>query len=279
MNFKCSLNKWRTNKRSARLTLLVGPEDVPMDLYNFEDKPLDIILGGKVKIKGEIKNIEQLVKGKIKIVIITTEDYKKDIISGGPGLKNKEEIKATFLIDANEQVKRMNMISGRQRRKAFATIKDIAESTGNEKDEMYRIIKDKFSEVTGYGEISLSDCTRETAALFIEYCIRLGYENGVEWKEHPRERMDNLYRWLKLCLDQKICAVSGLPGKEYLIDNSGAIIHAHHTDAIGMGRNRQKFDDSKLKKISLSAKYHNEAHSMGWESFKEKYHVEGIIYP
>ena len=279
MNFRCSLSKWRTNKRSARLTLLVGPKDAPMDLYNFEDKPLNIILDSKVKIKGEIKNIEQLVKGKIKIVIVAAEDYKKEIISGGPDLKNSEEIKATFLIDADEQVKRMNMINDRQRRKAFATIGDIADSIGYAKNEMYEKLKEKFSEVTGYGEISLSDCSRKTAEDFIDFCIRIGYEYGVAWEEHPRERMDNLYKWLRLCLDQKICAVSGRPGKEYLIDNSGAIIHAHHTDAIGMGRNRQKFDDSKLKKISLSAKYHNEAHSMGWESFKEKYHVEGIIYP
>ena len=279
MKFECRLKKWKTNKSSARLSILIDPKNVPYKLYNFEDKPLIINLADMARAKGEIKNIEQQVKGPIKLIIMTDQDSKKDIIGYGPELKKKDSFTIKLQVNENEQIKRLNRINGSQRRKAYATMQDIGESLGYELEEIKKALKIKFINSTAYDEISLSDCSKAAASDFINFIIRLGYEMGVQWEEHPRKRMDSLEKWLRLCLDQKICAVSAKPGKRYVIDNSGEIIHEHHTDSIGMGRDRQKIDDSKLKKISLSAKYHNEAHDIGWESFKKKYHVEGIIYP
>lgn len=279
MIFKCSLKKWKTRKSSGRISLIIKPKNIPDKLYNFENKPLKINLGKLARAKGELKNIEQLVNGEVKLIIITDEDSKKELVIQGPKLKAINEFEAEILIDENEQFKKINMITGAQRAKAYATMKDIGDSLGYELNEIKKVLKREFANVAKYGDISLSDCSRSAAADFINFSIRLGYEMGVQWKEHPRKRMDSLDKWLRLCLDQKICAVSGRPGKEYLIDNSGDIIHTHHADAIGMGQNRQTFDDSDLKKISLSAEYHNEAHKMGWESFKKKYHVEAIVYP
>lgn len=279
MIFRCSLKKWKTRKSSGRINLIIKPEDIPDKLYNFENKPVNINLGQMSRASGELKNIEQLVNSEIKLTIITDEDSKKELVTQGPKLKALKDFQAELLINEDEQVKRLNAITGDQRAKAYATMKDIGDSLGYELNEIKKVLKREFANVSKYGDISLSDCSRSAAADFIDFSIRLGYEMGVQWEEHPRERMDSLEKWLRLCLDQKICAVSGKPGKEYLIDNSGDIIHTHHADAIGMGQNRQKLDDSELRKISLSAEYHNEAHNMGWESFKKKYHVEAIVYP
>lgn len=52
----------------------------------------------------------------------------------------------------------------------------------------------------------------------------------------------------------------------------------HHWDAIGAGRNRNRVDDSKLRKIALCSEHYAEAERIGKVEFEAKYHVWGIIY-
>ena len=47
-------------------------------------------------------------------------------------------------------------------------------------------------------------------------------------------------------------------------------------NTLQVGNDRNKVDDSDKRKIALCREHHQEAHSMGWDSFKEKYHVEGV---
>lgn len=278
MKFYCSLNKWKTQKKSVKIILYIRPDDIPENLYRFEDKPLEINFNNLLEIDGEIKNIEQLASGTIKIIISADKDYKKELIMYGPELKKENTFNIELLVDEEEQLKKLNQISGDQRAKAYATIGDIADSLGYEKKDAKKLLKEKFLEVFEYDSISLADCSKTMASEFIDFSIRLGYEMGVEWKDHPRSRMDSLEKWLRMCLDQKICAVCGKQGRLYVIEDNNTIVHEHHSDAVGMGRDRNKIDDSKLRKASLCAIHHSESHNMGWESFKKKYHIEGIIY-
>ena len=277
MIFKCSLKKWKTRKSSGRVNLII--KDAAGKLNKFEGKPLIVNFNQIARASAKIKNIEQLANGDHEVVLITGEESKKVLLGVGPVLKGQDYIRVKFEINEKEQKRLMEMITDNQRKKAFAVIKDMGDSIGYEKMEMKEALIMRFAEVSEHGEISLSDCSKTAAADFIDFSIRLGYELGVQWEENPRKRLDSLDRWLRMCLDKKICAVSTKPGKNYYIDNSGEIVHVHHADAIGMGQDRQKLDDSGLKKICLSAEYHNIAHQMGWKSFKKKYHVEAIVYP
>jgi hypothetical protein len=277
MIFRCSLKKWKTRKNSGVVSLII--KDIPDGFDKFEDKPLIVNFNQMAQASAKIKNIEQLANGDHEVILITGKDSKRILINVGPKLKEMEEIRVKFEINKKEQQRLMNMITNSQRNKAFAIIEDMGDSIGYEKEEMKEALIMRFAEVSEHGRISLSDCSKKAAIDFIDFAIRLGYELGVQWEENPRKRLDSLDRWLRMCLDKKICAVSTKPGKNYYIDNSGEIVHVHHADAIGMGQNRQKFDDSNLKKICLSAEYHNIAHQMGWKSFKKKYHVEAIVYP
>lgn len=278
MIFKCSLKKWKTRKSSGRVSLIIKPEDMPENISDFENKPLIVNFNQMAQTSARIKTIEQLSGGNYEIILITGENSKRVLLGAGPVLKGQDYIRVKFEVNENEQQKVMNMITDSQRNKAFAVIKDMGDSIGYEKMEMKEALIMRFAEVSEHGKISLSDCSKTAAADFIDFSIRLGYELGVQWEDNPRKRLDSLDRWLRMCLDKKICAVSTKPGKNYYIDNSGEIVHVHHADAIGMGQNRQKLDDRELKKICLSAEYHNIAHKMGWKSFKKKYHVEAIKY-
>lgn len=52
----------------------------------------------------------------------------------------------------------------------------------------------------------------------------------------------------------------------------------HHVDAIGMGRDRNRVDDRRMRKICLCREHHTEAHKIGQPTFMKKYHVHGIYY-
>ena len=55
-------------------------------------------------------------------------------------------------------------ISANQRRKAYATIRDIADFTGYTPEEMKQRLKVEHIIRTGCNEFSLSDCTMDTAS-------------------------------------------------------------------------------------------------------------------
>ena len=52
----------------------------------------------------------------------------------------------------------------------------------------------------------------------------------------------------------------------------------HHWDAIGMGRDRRKIDDSDLRKIRLCRVLHTEVETIGRDTFENKYHVYGVLW-
>ena len=54
-------------------------------------------------------------------------------------------------------------------------------------------------------------------------------------------------------------------------------IEIHHEDAIGMGNDRRRVDDSRYKKICLCRMHHTMAHQLGVKRFREMYKVYGIV--
>ncbi|SHI75669.1 Putative HNHc nuclease [Geosporobacter subterraneus DSM 17957] len=157
-------------------------------------------------------------------------------------------------------------ISADQRKKIYATIKDISLYTGYMPEETKEIMKYYYIAETGGDYFSLSSCSMTTARLFINYLIEFCFEWDIPLLDHGLDRTDDIGKYLWLCLKYKRCAICG---KE---------ADLHHVDAIGIGRDRTKVDDSNHEKTSLCRVHHTEAHTIGWTDFSQKYHVYGIIF-
>ena len=156
-------------------------------------------------------------------------------------------------------------ISAEQRKKAYATIRDISDWTGYLPEEMKEILKYQHMMRTGDAYFSLSNCSMDTAREFINTILEFALENGIPLSDNAIERTDDIGRYLYYCMLHKKCAICGKDGE------------IHHEDAIGMGNDRTKVDDSSYKKICLCREHHTLAHSLGVIRFREMYKVYGIV--
>lgn len=156
-------------------------------------------------------------------------------------------------------------ISIEQRKKAYATIRDIADYTGYLPEEQKEWLKYLYIQKTGDDYISLSDCSMDQAREFINVILEYAIESGIQLSEQAINRTDDIGKYLYFCIKHKKCAICGQDGE------------IHHEDAIGMGNDRKTLDDSNHKKICLCRKHHTIAHQMGVERFTKMYKVYGII--
>lgn len=156
-------------------------------------------------------------------------------------------------------------ISAEQRKKAYATIRDIADWTGYLPEEMKELLKYEHMIRTGDPQFSLSNCSMDTAREFINTILEFALENGIPLSDNAINQTDDIGRYLYYCLIHKKCAICGKDGE------------IHHEDAIGMGNDRRKVDDSNYKKICLYWMHHTIAHQMGVIRFREAYKVYGIV--
>lgn len=156
-------------------------------------------------------------------------------------------------------------ITNEQRKKAYATIRDMAEWTGYPPEIMKEIMKYEFMIRTGEDYFSLSDCSVDLAREFISTLIDFALEHGIQLSDLGINRTDDIGRYLYSSIKHKGCAICGKPGE------------IHHVDTIGMGNNRKNIDDSDHRKICLCRKHHSEAHNMGMTAFEEKHKVYGIV--
>lgn len=156
-------------------------------------------------------------------------------------------------------------ISVEQRKKAYATIRDIAAYTGYLPEEQKEWLKYLHIANTGCEYFSLSDCTMDTAREFINTILEYAITAGIQLTESGVERTDDIGRYLYFCLKAKKCCVCGKPGE------------IHHVDSIGMGNDRRKVDDSEYRKMCLCREHHTMWHNLGDERFQKMYKVYGIV--
>ena len=156
-------------------------------------------------------------------------------------------------------------ISIEQRKKAYATIRDIADYTGNLPEVQKEDLKMLHRARTGDGHFSLSDCSMDMARSFINTMMDYVIENGIPLSERGIYRTDDIGSYLYACIKNKKCSVCGKDGE------------IHHEDTIGMGNDRRTIDDSGYRKICLCREHHTIAHQMGVLRFREMYKIYGIV--
>ena len=188
-----------------------------------------------------------------------------DLVVSVPDLKLGDMLQRKRICNAEIRFDDGRHISAEQRKKAYATIRDISDWTGYLPEEMKEILKYQHMMRTGDAYFSLSNCSMDTAREFINTILEFALENGIPLSDNAIERTDDIGRYLYYCLLHKKCAICGKDGE------------IHHEDAIGMGNDRTKVDDSSYKKICLCREPHTLAHSLGVIRFREMYKVYGIV--
>ncbi len=155
-------------------------------------------------------------------------------------------------------------ISREQQKKVYALLRDIGDYTGYVGEDIKDIMKYDFIAKTGCDEFSLSDVDMTTARNFIEHLIEFCLINDIPCRDSLLSYTSDIGKYVYLCLLHKKCCISGKRAE------------LHHTDAVGMGRNRNEITHIGMRAMPLSRKYHNEVHTIGQAKFNEKYHIYGV---
>lgn len=201
----------------------------------------------------------------VKLNSVKEDDTGTILIITIPEKKLLDMIIDKHIKDAELRLDDGRTISAEQRKKAYATIRDISDYTGYLPEEQKEWLKFLHRERTGCAIFSLSDCTMDTAREFINTIMEYALENAIPLSDEGINRADDIGKYLYYCIKHKRCCVCGKDGE------------IHHADAIGMGNDRTKIDDSKHRKICLCRKHHTIAHQRGMESFENMYKVYGIV--
>lgn len=155
-------------------------------------------------------------------------------------------------------------ITPEQRKKAYATLRDIADYTGHFPEYLKEWFKYMYISVMGGEYFSLSDCSVTTAKEYINCIIDFCLEYGVPIKNDTLiNRTDDIDTYLYTCLKYRKCAVCGRPAD------------VHHIDRVGIGRDRDKINHLGLRAIALCRKHHAEAHNRG-QAFLDDNHIYGV---
>lgn len=157
-------------------------------------------------------------------------------------------------------------ITNDQRRKIYATMRDIAEWSGDIPDSIKAFFKWNFCGDNQYEDFSLSDVDRETASEFLTYLIDFCIQNGVPCSDPLWDRCEDIERYMYACVMTRTCCITGKKNAQI-----------HHVDRIGIGRNRDTICQVGMRVVPLSADLHTMIHISGGEKeFYEKHHIEPI---
>ena len=156
-------------------------------------------------------------------------------------------------------------ISPAQRRKIYATLRDISNHTGYTVEAAKQIMKVEHMLRTGDCRFfSLADCSVTTAREFINTLLEYALKEGIIMTESGLQRTDDVDYYLIQCIRYRRCCICGRRAD------------IHHVDAIGMGFDRTQVDDSDKEVAALCREHHTIAHQRGWQKMMAQYHIYGI---
>lgn len=166
-------------------------------------------------------------------------------------------------IDVDCTVIDPNSITGKQRRKIFALVKDIEEHTGQPMDYMRHMFIEYVRTYYGYDNpISLSNCTRTQASQIIDITLDWVFENGIPLSYKTSELLKGDKSKLYWSTVNRNCVICGKPHSDLA-----------HRYAVGRGRDRTKINHYGNQVLALCREHHTEQHNIGMDSFNDKYHL------
>lgn len=168
--------------------------------------------------------------------------------------------------DCNVQMIDSRPLSDKQRRACYALLGEIADFTGNGKDSTKEYMKLKFL-AEDFGEtaekiFSLSNAPMSLVCAFQRFLVRFILDWDIPTKFSMLDLVDDVGDYLYACLINRKCAVCGKRAD------------LHHVEHVGMGRDREEIIHVGMEALPLCREHHTEAHTLGAQSFAEKYHIE-----
>ncbi|MCP1276289.1 putative HNHc nuclease [Leuconostoc citreum] len=165
------------------------------------------------------------------------------------------------------QVRDDREISAQQRKFIYALFRDISNWSGDLPEYVKQLFKMWFEQWKDLDEFSLRDVEKSVAAGLITFMLDFVAEHNVPLSFKPLDALEpeDIAHFEYACLMNKCCVICGKKPSDL-----------HHLDTIGQGVDRRKTNHLKHRAVQLCRIHHNEAHSLGIETFLSKYHVNGI---
>ncbi|MHC3758859.1 putative HNHc nuclease [Staphylococcus succinus] len=199
-----------------------------------------------------IKSYIQQDDGTITAVIEGVELTNKDFLLLDNGLEVECDV------DVNDPYK----ITGKQRRKVFAMIRDIFDHYGQPMDYLRYMFQKQLEFLHGYEPMSLSNCSRRQVSELIELILDFIFQYDIPMRKQTSDLMSNDKYFLYKSTINRTCVICGAVNADLA-----------HYQAVGKGRNRNKIDHTDNKVLALCRKHHTEQHQIGMDTFNSKYHL------
>lgn len=167
--------------------------------------------------------------------------------------------------DVYIQLRDSRPLSDKQRKMCYALLREISNFTGMGADPTKQYMKLKFMveelEETGDRLFSLANAPMSLVCSFQRFLIRFILDWDIPCSFPLLDYVDDVQDYIYACLTAKKCAVCG------------ARADLHHVDHVGTGRDRNEILHEGMKALPLCREHHTECHTIGHESFKNKYHL------
>lgn len=148
-----------------------------------------------------------------------------------------------------------------QRAFFFALLNDIYKETGLSVDEMKDYIYSMFRYATG-NNISLSNqsvSTVDDVSYLTNLVLDFIFEHDIPFKDGYEVPPQNIQYFFYKCLMTRTCCNCGRKPADI-----------HHVDAVGMGNNRKKINNSGRRFMALCRVCHTKIHTEGFSEFTNK---------
>lgn len=160
-------------------------------------------------------------------------------------------------------------LSDKQRRACYALLREIGDYTGQGTDSTKEWMKIKFL-AEDLGEtadkiFSLSNAPMSLVCAFQRFLVRFILEWDIPTRFPLLGMVDDVADYVYACLINRKCAVCGKRAD------------LHHVDHVGMGRDREEIIHEGMKALPLCREHHQECHTIGQQTFNEKYHFDSGI--
>lgn len=157
-------------------------------------------------------------------------------------------------------------LSDKQRRACYALLREISDFTGQGSGSMKEYMKIKFlaedlSE-TSDKIFSLSNAPMSLVCAFQRFLVRFILEWDIPTRFPLMQFVDDISDYIYACPINKKCCICGKRAE------------LHHVDRIGMGRNREEIIHEGMEALPLCREHHGECHTIGQQTFNEKYHLD-----
>ena len=190
----------------------------------------------------------------------------KKLRETGEGTEMIVKVPGALLADTVERYKQngveLSLGDGRkitpdQRKRYYATLKDIADHTGNIPEDMHSYFKLQYMYKVEDKYISMSNCTVTEAKEMISLLIDFVLANDIPLSDKAINRAEDVGRYLYGCVINRRCACCG------------KLAEIHHVSGsrIGMGGDRKSVAQVGREVVALCRQHHNQAHQEGEEEF------------